>query len=143
MRVVTWIMLVVLLGVRAGEASSRVGQVSAHGPALNSPECVKAPEAKNEQNGDEVLGVGRNGEFCAYPLRLIAHHRVVNDHLGGPPIVIAYDPDSAAGAVYDPTADGRALTFDAAGARNAVPIIRDRETGTNPGRTEPDRAGPP
>ena len=130
MRVVAWLMLAVLLGVSAAKTSSQVGQVPAHGPALNSPECLKAPEAKNEQNGDEVLGVGRNGEFCAYPLRLIAHHRVVNDHLGGPPIVIAYDPDSAAGAVYDPTADGRALTFDADGARNAVPIIRDRVTGT-------------
>lgn len=72
-----------------------------------------------------MLGVGRNGEFCAYPLRLLAHHRVVNDHLGGPPTLIAYDPQSASGHVYDPVLDGRELQFDPAEPHRGVPTLRD------------------
>src|ERR1051326_8117330 len=93
----------------AGQGGTDPAQLYPAGPALNSPDCVKVPEAKNEQAGDEVLGVGRNKEFCAYPLRMMAYHRVVNDHLGGPPILVAYDPTSASGVVYDPTVDGKAL----------------------------------
>ena len=59
--------------------------------SLNSPNCVKAPEARGELPDDEELGVGRKGEYCAYPVRMMAYHRVVNDHLGGPLIlVLAY-----------------------------------------------------
>src|SRR5262245_6395853 len=43
--------------------------------SLNSPNCVKAPEARGEQPEDEELGVGRNGEYCAYPVRMMAYHR--------------------------------------------------------------------
>lgn len=100
------------------------------GLSLNSPECVKVPEAKGERDKDEVLGVGRKGEFCAYPLRMMSYHHVVNDHLGGPPILVAFDPESGAGAVYDPTANGDTLNFDSAGTRNGQPTLRDRETGS-------------
>src|SRR5712691_13463420 len=96
--------------------------------ALNSPQCVRVPEARGEQPGDEELGVGRNGEYCAYPLRMMAYHRVVNDHLGGPPIVIAYDPDAAMGQVYDPVIEKKEYNFDSAGLRDGIPVVKDRET---------------
>src|SRR5262249_20204327 len=100
----------------------------APGLALNSPDCVKASEAAGERDGDEELGTWRNGEFCAYPLRMMAHHRIVNDHLGGPPILVVYGPDSGIGEVYDPVVDAKPLTFDMAAPRAGVPMVRDRET---------------
>lgn len=98
--------------------------------SLNSPQCVHVPEARGEASGDEELGVGRSGEYCAYPLRMIAYHRIVNDHLGGPPILVSYDPDSGAGRVFDPVLDGKPFTFDAAPPRQGLPVLQDRETGT-------------
>src|SRR5262245_51882769 len=96
--------------------------------SLDSPNCIKAPEARGEQPGDEELGVGRSGEYCAYPLRMMAYHRVVNDHLGGPPIVVSYDPDSGAGRVFDPVLDGKHYTFDPAAPHEGLPTLADRET---------------
>ena len=122
-----WILLFGL-ALPLAAAAGRPPDVQAGGAALNSPDCVKAPEARSERDDDEELGVGRNGEFCAYPVRMMAYHRVVNDHLGGPPIVVAYDPDSGVGQVFDPVVDGKERHFDAAGPRKGVPTIRDRET---------------
>jgi hypothetical protein len=107
---------------RAQDTSSSV--------SLNSPNCVKAPEARGEQPEDEELGVGRKGEYCAYPVRMMAYHRVVNDHLGGPPILVSYDPDTGAGRVFDPILEGKEHTFDAAAPEHGLPVLHDRETGS-------------
>src|SRR5713226_2327183 len=96
--------------------------------ALNSPQCVRVPEARGEQPGDEELGVGRSGEYCAYPLGMMAYHRVVNDHPGGPPVLVSYDPVTGAGRVFDPVLDGKSYTFDAAPPEAGLPALRDRET---------------
>lgn len=98
--------------------------------SLNSPPCVRAPAARGEQASDEEIGVGRAGEYCAYPLRMMAYHRIVNDHLGGPPILVSYDPDSSAGRVFDPVLDGKVYTFDAAPPERGLPVLKDRETGS-------------
>ncbi len=96
--------------------------------SLNSPKCVRVPEARGETAADEELGIGRSGEYCAYPLRMMAYHRIVNDHLGGPPILVSYDPDSGAGRVFDPVLDGKSYTFDAAPPQRGLPMLTDRET---------------
>src|SRR5204863_1638582 len=98
--------------------------------SLNSPKCVRVPEARGETADDEELGIGRSGENCAYPLRMMAYHRIVNDHLGGPPILVSYDPDSGAGRVFDPVLEGKSYTFDAAPAENGLPALKDRESGS-------------
>jgi len=91
---------------------------------------VRAPQARGERPGDEELGVGRNGEFCAYPLRMMAFHRVVNDHLGGPPILVTYDSTSSVGRVFDPVLAGKPYAFEAASAEQGLPMLRDRQTGS-------------
>lgn len=119
-----------LVGMTLSMAAPVRAQESAPGKALNSPDCIRVTEDRGEQPGDEVLGVGRNGEFCAYPVRMMAHHRIVNDHLGGPPILVVYDPDSGLGAVYDPVLAGKELNFDAAGMSHGYPVVKDRQTGS-------------
>lgn len=74
-----------------------------------------------------MLCAGRKGEFCAYPLRIMAYHGVVNDHLGGL-ILVVYDVDSSVGAMYDRQVDGKEVFFDDAGMLGGVRTMRDRGT---------------
>jgi len=41
-------------------------------------------------NSDMVLAVKRNGEAVAYPVRVMAYHHLVQDVVGGTPIVATY-----------------------------------------------------
>ncbi len=50
---------------------------------------------------DRVIGVTRNGRSRAYPILALNWHEVVNDTLGGSPILITYSPLCDAVAVYD------------------------------------------
>jgi hypothetical protein len=114
-----------LVVVAAAGAEDKAPSVS-----LNSPICVRVPEARGEQPEDEELGVGRSGEYCAYPVRMMTYHRVVNDHLGGPPILVSYDPETGAGRVFDPVLEGKEYTFDAVPPERGLPVLKDRETGS-------------
>ena len=113
-----------------GNAAFALPPKNDFGKALDSPDCIKVPEDKGSQEGEEALCVGRNGEFCAYPIRMMSYHRIVNDHLGGPPILVVYDKDSGSGHVWDPVIDGKNYTFEADGSRNGYPVVKDRETGS-------------
>jgi hypothetical protein len=41
-------------------------------------------------DSDMVLAVLKNGEAAAYPVRLMAYHHLVQDVVGGTPIVATY-----------------------------------------------------
>ena len=51
---------------------------------------ARAPEASYDGDNDMVLAVKSNGEAVAYPVRLMAYHHVVQDVVGGVPIVATY-----------------------------------------------------
>jgi len=51
---------------------------------------VRAPGASFVEPGDMVLAVVRNGEAVAYPVRQLAYHHLVEDSVGGVPIVATY-----------------------------------------------------
>lgn len=57
---------------------------------LPSPRYARAAEATWVKDGDLVLGVERNGEAVAYPVRQVAYHHVVMDEVGGVPVVATY-----------------------------------------------------
>jgi hypothetical protein len=48
---------------------------------------VRAPEAGFVKPDDMVLGVVVNGDAVAYPVNQLAYHHVINDEVGGVPIV--------------------------------------------------------
>ncbi len=77
-----------------------------------------------------VFGVERGGECCAYPLEALRQTPVVNDKLGGEPIVVFYDAARDVGAVYSRQVDGRLLTFNAERDGDGI-IARDVETNTS------------
>ncbi len=49
-----------------------------------------ASDASFVDDKDVVLAVNLNGEAAAYPIRLMAYHHVVEDTVGGTPIVATY-----------------------------------------------------
>ncbi len=51
---------------------------------------VPAAEASWVEDGDMVLGVERNGEAVAYPVRQVAYHHIVHDVVGGVPVAATY-----------------------------------------------------
>jgi len=65
-----------------------------------------------------VLGVARDGEARAYPLdRIIGSGGVVNDEVGGAPVVVAVTGEEDGSLVgYERRIDGETLTFEKDGA---------------------------
>jgi hypothetical protein len=51
---------------------------------------VSANAATFVANADLVMAVARNGEAAAYPIRQLAYHHLVQDTVGGVPIVVTY-----------------------------------------------------
>ena len=51
---------------------------------------AKSSEAAFVADTDMVLAVENNGEAVAYPVRLMAYHHLVQDTVGGTPIVATY-----------------------------------------------------
>jgi len=76
---------------------------------------------------EKVIGVRLNGEVKAYSFTALARDRVVNDTVGGVPVVVVFDGLTFSGAVYRSDPGGSLLTF--------VPgptslSMRDKETGS-------------
>ena len=57
---------------------------------LPNPAYAKAEEASFVNNDDRVLAVAIGGEAVAYPIRIMAYHHLVDDTVGGTPIVATY-----------------------------------------------------
>lgn len=61
-----------------------------------------------------VLGVHRNGESRAYPLRVLNWHEVVNDEFGGP-VAVTYCVLCGSGVVVERVVDGEPTVFGVSG----------------------------
>ena len=59
-------------------------------PALDEPRFVSADKARFLGAGDAVLALTRGGEAKAYPLKILNWHELVNDTVGGEPVLISY-----------------------------------------------------
>src|SRR5690606_11916230 len=75
-----------------------------------------------------VLGVAIGGETRAYPLETLRQMRVLNDQLGGRPLVVAIEPDSGAAAAWDARLGDLLLTFTP--AQDDPSAMLDTETGS-------------
>jgi hypothetical protein len=57
---------------------------------LADPAYARASETDFVAAADMVLAIENNGEAVAYPVRLMAYHHIVQDVVGGTPIVATY-----------------------------------------------------
>jgi hypothetical protein len=75
-----------------------------------------------------ILGVDVNGEEKAFPLETLRRVRVVNDVIGGQPVLVVHQPGSDTTTAFVARANGRTLTFEAANAEASALV--DKETGS-------------
>ncbi len=92
------------------------GQVPDGIPALTFPRLLSAVDAPRAYNDDDrVLGVVINGAARAYPLLVLWWHEIVNDTLGGEPVLVTYCPLTGSGLAFDPRVRGRVRNFGVSG----------------------------
>jgi hypothetical protein len=84
-------------------------------PALTDPKV--APASDFEWKGSElVIGVEIGGEARAYPFAVLVWHELVNDTLGGTPILVSYCPLCGTGIVFErKLGGGRIRNFGVSG----------------------------
>jgi hypothetical protein len=80
------------------------------------------------RDDDMVLGMEANAESAAYPVRQMAYHHLVNDTVGGVPVVATYCTLCHTGLIWKRTLDGRELTFRLYGINNMNMLMRDEQT---------------
>ncbi|MCH8292271.1 DUF3179 domain-containing protein [Candidatus Poribacteria bacterium] len=98
-------------------------------PALTNPKTLPADAADYLRDDDLVLGLAINGESRAYPLRIMNWHEIVNDTLGGRPILVTFCPLCGTGIAFDPIIDGQSTEFGVSGMlHNNDLLMYDRGT---------------
>ena len=85
-------------------------------PSIQEPRLSLVSDAPDWLNPDgDGLLVERNGEARFYPYQVLVGHEIVNDTLGGEPLLVTYCPLCFTGVVYDPRIDGVAVDFGVSG----------------------------
>ena len=64
---------------------------------------------------EDVFGVSIGNESHTYPVKLMNYHEVINDVVGGVPVVVSYCPLCGTAITYKRTVDGEVLTFRTSG----------------------------
>jgi hypothetical protein len=59
-------------------------------PALTNPDYVSAKKASFLKKDDQVIGLVVSGNARAYPLKIMSWHELVNDTIGGQPILVSW-----------------------------------------------------
>ena len=97
-------------------------------PALDSPEVMAAADARWSRE-ERVIGVEAGGSARAYPLSVLVWHELVNDTLGGVPLLVSYCPLCGTGLVFDRRLDDRIQRFGVSGLLFRSDLLMfDRET---------------
>lgn len=84
-------------------------------PALLTPRFVSAAEGTFLQDDDRVLGLTQGVEAKAYPIKILNWHEIVNDVVGGKPVVVTYCPLCGTGIAFDANVRGGPHTFGMSG----------------------------
>lgn len=100
-------------------------------PAIDRPRFITVPEADrwlDDREPVQIVEIKRDAR--AYPLQVLIWHEIVNDVVGGSPLVITYCPLCNTGIVFDAALpDGTRLTFGTTGnLRFSDLVMYDRQT---------------
>jgi len=78
-----------------------------------------------------VIGYEGGGETFAYPINILNYHEIVNDNIGGEPVLITYCPLCFSGVVFNRIVDGDSLTFGNISALYQSDLVMyDHQTGS-------------
>ncbi len=99
-------------------------------PSIDLPTFSAVSDAAGWLEPSDLLVVlTRNGIERGYPFRILTHHEIVNDTVGGDPIVITYCPLCGSGIAYERTIDCEPVEFGTSGLLfNSNLVMYDRRT---------------
>lgn len=101
-------------------------------PALENPFTTNINEITYLSDDDLVIGYFNNGEYRAYPHKILDWHEIINDDLNGKKLAITYCPLTGTGIGWDRMVQGSETTFGVSGLlynTNLIPY--DRKTDSN------------
>lgn len=85
-------------------------------PSIDNPKFLSIREANEFYDNDEIgLGIEVNGDARFYPYQVLVWHEIVNDTVGGEPVLVTYCPLCATGIVFDRRVDGEVQEFGVSG----------------------------
>jgi hypothetical protein len=99
-------------------------------PPIDKPVFV-SPAAADAwlKPAEPVLGFRLGSDARAYPLQILIWHEIVNDVVGGRPVVVTFCPLCNAGLVFDRVVSGTRLDFGTSGKLwKSDLLMYDRET---------------
>jgi hypothetical protein len=83
------------------------------------------------EDDDLVLGYESGEEAFAYPINILNFYEIVNDVIGGDPVLITYCPLCVSGVVFSREVDGETLTFGNTSALYQSDLVMyDHQTGS-------------
>lgn len=92
------------------------GGVPADGiPPLDHPKMIPAEDASFMDDSNIVFGFAHNGEAHAYPKRILAHHELMYDTVGGAEVTVVYCTLCGTVIPYKSEVSGRAIRFGTSG----------------------------
>ena len=99
-------------------------------PPIDDPQFVEFKDADRYLSADEpVMVVALGGEARAYPLQILLWHEIVNDTVGGEPVVVTYCPLCNTALAFQRTFEGQILDFGVTGnLRNSDLVMYDRQS---------------
>ncbi len=99
-------------------------------PAIDEPRFVSVEDADSWLEPREPVILFRaEDDVRAYPIQIVMWHEIVNDTVGGVPVVVTFCPLCNTAIAFERTVDGRELTFGTTGRlRFSNLIMYDRQT---------------
>lgn len=99
-------------------------------PAISGPSFRQAAEESRIGDREPVITVELEGQVPrAYPIRYLTWHEIVNDEIGGTPVVVTFCPLCNSGLTFDRRVDGAVLEFGVSGKlRNSDMVMFDRQS---------------
>jgi hypothetical protein len=101
-------------------------------PALDDPVFEEPSDVEWIAPSEPVIAFEINGDARAYPLAIMTWHEIVNDTVGGTPVVITFCPLCNTAIAYErPVLDGEVTTFGVSGKLiHSNLLMYDRATGS-------------
>ena len=98
-------------------------------PPIHKPKFTAAASATDIGPLEPVVSITIEGDARAYPLRILLWHEIVNDVVGGAPVLVSCCPLCNSGVVFDRRLDGKTLTFGNTGRiRHYDMVMYDHQT---------------
>ncbi|MGI9380591.1 MAG: DUF3179 domain-containing (seleno)protein [Methyloligellaceae bacterium] len=80
-------------------------------PPIHDPKYVDVKNYRDIGNLEPVISIDIKGDRRAFPLRILLWHEIVNDVIGGVPVLISYCPLCNSGVVFDRRLDDETIVF--------------------------------